>query len=94
MLIVFESKPDVELSTDPFWFPVRLSCSLVLFDGLRPSPSLLLPSAFGCLMPLASGATPLTRGVAPSTAARDDGSGVRQTASASVATAAYALAEG
>jgi len=44
-------------------------------------------------MPLASGATPLTRGVAPSTAARDDGSGVRQTASASVATAAYALAE-
>jgi len=44
-------------------------------------------------MPLASRATPLTRGVAPSTAARDDGSGVRQTASASVATATYALAE-
>jgi len=71
-----ESKLDVELPTAPFWLAVRLSCSLVLFDGRRPSPSFLLPTVLGCLAPLAPVAAPLTQEAAASTAARDGGSGV------------------
>jgi len=74
--MVVESKLDVELPTAPFWLAVRLSCSLVLFDGRRPSPSFLLPTVLGCLAPLAPVAAPLTREAAASTAARDGGSGV------------------
>ena len=54
----------------------RLSCSLVLFGSLRPSPSLLLPTVLGYLAPLSPVAALLTRGAAASTAARDDGSSV------------------
>jgi len=48
-----------------------LSCSHVLFGGLRPFPSLLLPTVLGCLAPLALVAAPLTREAAASTAARN-----------------------
>jgi len=51
----------------------RLSCSHVLFGGLRPFPSLLLPTVLGCLAPLALVARPLTREAAASTAGRNGG---------------------
>jgi len=67
----------------------RLSCSHVLFGGLRPSPSLLLPTVLGCLAPLALVAAPLTREAAASTAACN-GVTSAQAASATLATAAQA----
>jgi len=51
----------------------RLSCSHVLFGGLRRSPSFQLPTVLGCLAPLALVAAPLTREAAASTAARNVG---------------------
>jgi len=51
----------------------RLSGIHVLFVGLQPSPSLLLPTVLGCLAPLALVARPLTREAAASTAARNGG---------------------
>jgi len=52
-------------------FGACLSCSYVLFGGLWPFPSLLLPTVLGCLTPLALVAAPLTREAAVSTAARN-----------------------
>jgi len=51
----------------------RLSCSHVLFFGLRPFPSLLLPTVLGCLAPLALVARSLTREAAASTTAHNGG---------------------
>jgi len=48
----------------------------VLRGGLRPSPSLLLPTVLGCLAPLAPVAAPLKREAAVSTAACDGRSNV------------------
>jgi len=73
----------------------------MLFGGLRPFPSLLLPTVLGCLAPLALVAAPLTREAAASTAARNGdmsvgASGVgdvgEQAASAALATAAHVSA--
>jgi len=54
-----------------FALGARLSCSHVLFGGLRPSPSFQLPTVLGYLAPLALVAAPLTREAAASTAARN-----------------------
>jgi len=56
-----------------FALGARLSCSHVLFGGLRPSPSFQLPTVLGCLAPLTLVARSLTREAAASTTAHNGG---------------------
>jgi len=79
-----------------FALGARLSCSHVLFGGLRPSPSFQLPTVLGCLAPLAlvsaSATATLAMAAQAASAALATMARVSAASAAHAALAAYATA--